>query len=551
MGMKTSLVAMFCAVTGMATGAYAAPSVRVIGGGNTYTSAAAASTNNKDTGDTASRAGSLRVMPAARTTSGATKSATLSGSKTIPNTTTVGRAVTTPRLSVGKYIGTSIPKSVSSANLSSDLTGRLDTIEANIQNLKMDKQDNISGTEFITVTNNNEVMLEVEALKDALSGVTRADIEMGTDEGETWLLWRYKTVPESEWKRLIELEKIRGDMSEYATVTALNSAITNVLADLGNYYTKTETDTKLADKLDKSFSSEQGNRFVVTGEDGRIITKSIDELPGMSNYYTREQTESAIAAAVADIDIDLSGKVDVALGTGEENKVLVTDEYGNVTTAPKSDLTPDMSDYYKKTETFTQTEVTSAIDSAVASIDLSGKVDKAHGSEAANKVLVTDAYGNVTVGDVGIDASGLNINDTDTAKASMPTGYAVNQALKAKADADLGNADMGSGNANKVLATDGTGKVYASADYATAADVYNYVDSAIAGIDVTDLGFGALAHENTVRNELIDNDTIQRGKLATNIQEALTTIMDEAPSDGQYVLSHTPDGGLVWTPVQQ
>ena len=424
MGIKTSLVAMFCAVTGLATGAYAAPSVRVIGGGNTYTSAAAASTNNKDTGDTASRAGSLRVMPAARTTSGTTKSATLSGSKTTPNTTTVGRTVTTPRLSVGKYIGTSIPKSVSSANLSSDLTGRLDTIEANIQNLKMDKQDNISGTEFITVTNNNEVMLEVEALKDALSGVTRADIEMGTDEGETWLLWRYKTVPESEWKRLIELEKIRGDMSEYATVTALNSAITNVLADLGNYYTKDETETKLADKLDKSFGFEQGNRFVVTGEDGRIITKSIDELPGMSNYYTKSETDTAIETAVA--DIDLSGKVDVALGTGkenkvlvtdaygnvttapksdfeaankvdiyqgtgEENKVLVTDEYGNVTTAPKSDLTPDMSDYYKKTETFTQTEVTSAIDSAVASIDLSGKVDKAHGSEAANKVLVTDA----------------------------------------------------------------------------------------------------------------------------------------------------------------
>ncbi len=537
MGTKASFIAMFCVMAGMSATVYAAPSIRVIGGDNAYTSAAAASADN-DTSSvgTSSRAGSLRVMPAARTT---TKAATLSGTtpKTTPNTTTVGRTVTTPRLSIGKYVGASRPVSVSSSNLSSDLTKRLDTMESNIQGLSMDKQDNLDGSEFITINDKNEVVLEFAALKDELSGMTGAEIEMGTNA--THLLWRY--VGEPTWKELIALDTIRGDMSDYATVNYVDDEIAAAIAgiDLSNYYTKSETYTQseadaaiaaavagidLSGKVDKAQGVLNANKVLTTDAFGNVVPSEVSTLsPDMSDYYNKTETDTAIATAAAD-------KLDKDLGTGNENKVLITDESGNITVADKSDVGPDMSNYYTSSETDT------AITTAVAGIDLSGKVDKAQGAGRENKVLVTDESGNITVADKS--AVGPDMSNYYT---SSQTDTVITTAVDGKVDIDQGTSEAG-----KVMAVGSDGKVSASGDYYTKSEV----DAAIAAVPGVS-GLGDLAYEDLITNDLVSDDAaIERTKMATDIQAALNLI-DAAPDDGnQYVLS-VVDGVRQWVPVQQ
>ena len=98
--LKISRLAIICVLCTAVSGAYGASSVRALGGAGTYASAsdAAAAGSDSAANSTASvRGGSLRVTP----NSGASGTAT---SISTSNTTS-GRVATSPRLSIGHYLG--------------------------------------------------------------------------------------------------------------------------------------------------------------------------------------------------------------------------------------------------------------------------------------------------------------------------------------------------------------------------------------------------------------------------------------------------------------
>ena len=95
--LKISRLAVVCVLCAAVSGAYGASSVRSLGGSGTYTSAAAAAADGNSGGAASVRGGSLRVTP----------SSGVSGTTTniSAGNTTGGRVATSPRLSIGHYLG--------------------------------------------------------------------------------------------------------------------------------------------------------------------------------------------------------------------------------------------------------------------------------------------------------------------------------------------------------------------------------------------------------------------------------------------------------------
>ena len=189
--LKISKLAIVCVLCTAVSGAYAASSVRSLGGSGTYTSASSAAEANANS---SVRGGSVRVTP----------SSGVSGASTTVNagTTTSGRVATTPRLSIGQYLGgtTSVsggsslrPQTPSGGSSSSggsgsideefveilrsdvdELQGTVETLRQSDERLEdqlLDKQDALvpgqDGYIFID-TNTNEIFVEVDALEEAL-----------------------------------------------------------------------------------------------------------------------------------------------------------------------------------------------------------------------------------------------------------------------------------------------------------------------------------------------------------------------------------------------
>ena len=236
-GIKTSLLSLFCGAA-VSMGAFAAPSVRTIGGDGTYTSAASA---------TSSRAGTLR--PSGTTTGGlrpsvsvssATTGGTTGGTATTTGSvssggTVSGRVASAPRLSIGKYIGA--PKSVSSTPSTpsgfdpSGLISRIEQLETDVTNLESTKQNNMSGSDYIYIEN-DEIWLNLNALKQKLEedGVGRdgQTVEMGTND--SGLLWRYVGESDDDWRILITWDAIR----EKLDLTTINQNIENLTNQITN-----------------------------------------------------------------------------------------------------------------------------------------------------------------------------------------------------------------------------------------------------------------------------------------------------------------------------
>ena len=162
---NTSLISVLTAAA-LCSDAFAAASVRSIGGAGTLSSTSSAAA------ETSARAGSLRATGGSvRTTpvSSATKSAT----GTMPATTTnISRAASAPRLSIGKYVG--VPKSISEKGTANITEDRISEIERQIEKLETEKQMVLKNSDYITVVN-NEVLLNTERL------IADLEISDGTD----------------------------------------------------------------------------------------------------------------------------------------------------------------------------------------------------------------------------------------------------------------------------------------------------------------------------------------------------------------------------------
>lgn len=336
------------------SGAYAASSVRSLGGGGTYNGASNAVAANLESVNSESsvRSGSLRVVPSSGTSGTSTK---LSA-----GTVTNGRVATTPRLSIGQYLGgtTSIsggssvrPQTPSSGSsngdgsfdpsLSGELRQQIDQLQRDVENLRdtsddmsnqiLDKQDAlVAGQEgyIIIDDNTNEIFVDIDALQDALETVSGKDgreIILGSDENN--LLWQYEGDGNS-WNILIPKADITGpagtaDLANYPTKEEMNIAITDAIeAFADNYITaddlndsligKEETINKVAsitpDNQD-SMTSYPSVGAVVQWTNEQISSLSSDGLPvNPDNILDNTITESKLSS---DLQNKINGKEDV------------------------------------------------------------------------------------------------------------------------------------------------------------------------------------------------------------------------------------------------
>ena len=313
-GIKTSLVSILCVVATSA--AFAAPTVRTIGGTGTYESAAAATA--------ASRAGSLRatggyVRPmtsisntALNSAATTTPTATTTGGSVSAGTATVGRVASSPRLSIGKYIGA--PKSISSSGgVGVDLTERVERLETEVISLETNKQNVLQDSTYITIEG-DELILDIEKIKEDLGledGTDGREVEMGTnDEG---LLWRY--VGDEEWNILITWDEISDKLDFSGLTETLNQRINNL---------RIEILAELDKKVDKDQGTDNAGKALVVGEDG-ILAPTGD-------FYSKTEIDQQIeninnTIVTAD---DLDKKVDKDQGTDNAGKALVVGADGIV-----------------------------------------------------------------------------------------------------------------------------------------------------------------------------------------------------------------------------
>ena len=215
-----AIVCVLCAATSVAN---AASSVRSLGGAGTYNSAAAASGNN-NSGVSGVRGGSLRVAP--------TSDKSSTGSINSSATTTDGRVVTGPRLSIGKYLGggTSVsggssikrPTGDTSSGGSGVTPGEASALRRDIENLKnadvalgdkIDRKQDVltpASDGFVAIDNRtNEITVDVDKLKDAIGTVAGKDgreIVIGSNASD--LLWKYDG--DTAWQILIPKSEIMG-----------------------------------------------------------------------------------------------------------------------------------------------------------------------------------------------------------------------------------------------------------------------------------------------------------------------------------------------------
>ena len=334
--LKISRLAVVCVLCAAVSGAYGASSVRSLGGSGTYTSAAAAAADGNSGGAASVRGGSLRVTP----------SSGVSGTTTniSAGNTTGGRVATSPRLSIGHYLGggTSVSggssirpitpggstsgggsSSGGSGGVSSDdldaLRGQVDQLERDIEGLRtaddnfsdalLDKQDVLTPGDdgyIIIDENTNEIFVDVDALEGALELVAGEDgreVELGSND--THLLWRY--VGESGWRDLIAIADITGpqgpqgergepgeaaNLEAYSTTEEMNQAISAAVDGLaGTYATKTEL-TTVSSAID-ALSGKIGNTAM--GTTANTVTGAIAELAGDADSYENVKYKATVA----------------------------------------------------------------------------------------------------------------------------------------------------------------------------------------------------------------------------------------------------------------
>ena len=422
-----STVAIVCVLCTAVSGAYGASSVRSLGGSGTYTSASNAAAAADSNGSASSiRGGSVRVNP----TSG------VSGTSTTieAGTTTSGRVATTPRLSIGHYLGGATSVSGGSSlrpttpsggtsgggstggGVSGDdfagLQGRVDQLERDYNDLQgvtdgltdqiATKQDVlVPGNDSYIIIDNNEIFVDVDALQGALETVAGKDgreVELGSND--THLLWRYVGEGNDDWRELISKAEITGPQGEkgekgepgdaanldaYSTTEQMNQAISAAITGLAATYA---TRAELAD-----YATSEALTRGLQNTESKFYPKE--------QTYTKTEVDQNIAAAIAGDSSALDAKAD---------KTYVDEQLA--TKADKTELA-----------NYATTESVTALDSEVDSV-------KATANEAA--LGAAQALSGLT-GKEDISNKTQTLTDSAT---QYPSGAAVTSALAGKANVD-------------------------------------------------------------------------------------------------------------------
>ena len=476
--LNISRIAIVCVLcTAAVSGAYAASSVRSLGGSGTYTSASSAASAGSSGATTAVRGGSLRVTP----------SSGQSGSSTTisAGTTTSGRVATSPRLSIGQYLGgaTSVSGggsslrpgtgsgssgggSSSGGGMDPDVAGEVlaaiddirrdvDTLfdaDTNLQDQVSAKQDMLYPTAdgFIIIDDStNEIFVDVDALEQELEMVAGKDgreVELGSND--TDLLWRY--VGDPEWNPLISKAEITGPQGEkgepgeaanldaYSTTEQMNQAIGNAIAALADVYATTEyVDEKLSAKADKATTlAGYGIRDAMNREEiTKAITDATSDIVGSAEIEQFKTDVAGLKTTVGDENSglvkdvnDLSGTVTALDGEMDTVSQLAGSAASTATGAAESaaqalDGLTGKEDKSNKKTTLTNSDTDYPSTSAVTA----ALADKANVDDVPTTVAeLTDASNYVTT-------DGLS-GAISTATENMVTDTELTDALAGKAD---------------------------------------------------------------------------------------------------------------------
>lgn len=176
MMLKKYLVIIMFAIICAPWGAYSASSIRQVGGASAVP-------------NVATRTGSLRAMPGPRAV--VNKPVVKPNAK--PATDTEGTSVSNQRLSAGKYIGSN-KLSVSTTNSTNELSGRLDTIEADVQTLQEQSANVITDVvetgqgHYVTDVSADGNQLNVTKTNLLYAPVREGNSESVTGEAEIWII---------------------------------------------------------------------------------------------------------------------------------------------------------------------------------------------------------------------------------------------------------------------------------------------------------------------------------------------------------------------------
>ena len=532
-----STVAIVCVLCTAVSGAYGASSVRSLGGSGTYTSASNAAAAADSNGSASSiRGGSVRVNP----TSG------VSGTSTTieAGTTTSGRVATTPRLSIGHYLGGATSVSGGSSlrpttpsggtsgggstggGVSGDdfagLQGRVDQLERDYNDLQgvtdgltdqiATKQDVlVPGNDGYIIIDNNEIFVDVDALEGALETVAGKDgreVELGSND--THLLWRYVGEGNDRWRDLIAIADITGpqgpqgekgekgepgdaaNLDAYSTTEQMNQAIGNAIDALADVYA---TKAEVALKADKT---ELAN--YATSDD---LSRGLAAKANAADVYTKAEVynKTEVDDKVADI---VAGDMDEVLA----NKADKT--YVDTQLATKADKT-ELANY-------ATTESVTALDSEMDEVN-------AAATEAA--LAAAQALSGLT----GKEDTSNKTQTLTNSATDYPSTAAVTSALAGKANVDdIPTTVAELTDASNYVTTTGLDSAIDSAiaekDFVTNADLATKADAS----DVDALGQRVTAAETDIREI---NATIGSGELTTSNKTVLGAINElKSKTDG-------------------
>ena len=394
--LKISTVSIVCVLCASAvSGAYAASSVRSLGGAGTYSSAASASQSGTSTG--VARAGSVRIAP----TTGKTTAVKPANSPS----TSAGRVSASPRLSLGKYLGGSTAISGGSSTrpgggtgggstgggtidpgLAAELNNRVNVLEDTVADLKSTseelgetKQDKIFAGDYIAIEN-GEVFLDVDALgSDTTASVANGKLMLSIAGGDPIELVQLSDLLSADDMNAVidnalatkgfvnqdDLQDVADDVAD--TKTAISGLTTNVsnkadkqptattgtIAVIGDNGQYVGSDKKLADfattaqldelkdtvPTDESFAQVQQN---ITN-----VQQNITNLQQTTNNFDQRMTtlQTTVENNMQQLNNELAG-VSTNV-TNVSNKIAnITNESGQVVNiAPKSITSVELDDY--------------------------------------------------------------------------------------------------------------------------------------------------------------------------------------------------------------
>lgn len=478
-----STVAIVCVLCTAVSGAYGASSVRSLGGSGTYTSASNAAAAADSNGSASSiRGGSVRVNP----TSG------VSGTSTTieAGTTTSGRVATTPRLSIGHYLGgaTSVsggsslrPTTPSGGTSGGGSTGgdvsgddfaglqrRVDQLERDYNDLQgvtdgltdqiATKQDVlVPGNDGYIIIDNNEIFVDVDALEGALETVAGKDgreVELGSND--THLLWRYVGEGDDDWHELIAKAEITGPQGEkgekgdpgdaanldaYSTTEQMNAAISAAIAGLAETYaTRDELARGLQNTESKFYPKEQ--TYTKTEVDQNIAAAIAGDSSALDAKADKTYVDEQLATKVDKTELaNYATTESVTALDSEMDEVNATATEAALGAAQALSGLTGKEDTSNKTQTLTNSATQYPSGAAVTSA-LAGKADKTElenyvtSDELAGKAdqsALDNLTGRVSANEAGISELNTTMGSGELTTSDKTVLGAINE-LKTKTD---------------------------------------------------------------------------------------------------------------------